>query len=238
MVTTKTYLVALALVGIVGTLPTAHAAAITVPIGHIPNTPYRIVFITSTFHTGASADINVYNDFVTAAANLDIGMASLNTTWKVLGSTVATNVLANTGLSASDTTTPFYNTRGLLIATGVTVGGSGLFGGASTAHLSTIFTETGAVSPINAALTGTLADGTTSLSALGNPVGIQRLKYGNPQLLTGQWIAADDVFVNYNGLFYGVSGVLGTVPEPATIALTGLGAVLAFAFSKLRKAQN
>ncbi len=240
MVTTKRFIMTLALVGIGGTLSTAHGAAITVPIGLSPGATYRIVFITSTARDGTSTDIDIYNDFVTTAADLDAGLLSLGTTWKALASTATTNVLANTGLSALDTTTPFFNTRGNRIATGVTVGGSGLFGGGSTTHLSTLFTETGSAPPINAALTGTAPDGTTSTS----PLGGSSVMYGHPQKTTFEWIAESPLDNTYVGLYYGISGDLtvpGTPtpdPEPATIALTGLGAALAFAFSKVRKARN
>jgi len=88
----------------------SHAAAIVVPTGLNPGATYRIIFVTSTMRDGSSGNIADYNSFVTDAANLDAGLAGLGTTWTALASTATVNALDNAGLSAGDSTTPFYNT--------------------------------------------------------------------------------------------------------------------------------
>ena len=142
----------------------SHAVAIVVPAGLNPGDTYRIIFVTSAMRDGTSANIADYNSFVTDAANLDAGLAGLGTTWTALASTPTVNALVNAGLSSGDSTTPFYNTVGNLIAIGVTVPTTGLYGEINTAHTSQIFSETGEVAPgVNTAWTGTQRDGTTLL---------------------------------------------------------------------------
>ena len=122
----------------------AHGAAITVPPGLNPGDTYRILFFTSTTRDATSSNIADYNTFVTNAANLDPNMVLLSTTWSALASTLTVNALTNAGLSASDTTTRFFNTSGQLIATGVTGRSSALYAGTETTnHLANILDESG-----------------------------------------------------------------------------------------------
>ena len=47
------------------------AAVVTVPVGLPPGSQYRLGFVTNTNTLATSADIAVYNTFVTAAANTE-----------------------------------------------------------------------------------------------------------------------------------------------------------------------
>ena len=125
---------AIPLLLVFGLASPSHATAVIVPLTLNPGDTYRIIFVTSTSRDATSTNIADYNASVTTAANLDAGLAGLGTTWTALASTAAENVKANAGLSTLDTTTPFYNTAGNLIATGVTVPTTGLYGGSTTAH--------------------------------------------------------------------------------------------------------
>src|SRR5437764_268592 len=99
----------------------ARESAVAVPSGLSPGDTYRIVFVTSATTEATYRDINYYNNFVASAANCDPALATLNTTWTALVSTDTVNALSNSGLSANDTTTRFFNTQGDPIAEGVTV---------------------------------------------------------------------------------------------------------------------
>ena len=186
----------------------SHAAAIVVPTGLNPGATYRIIFVTSTMRDGSSGNIADYNSFVTDAANLDAGLAGLGTTWTALASTATVNALDNAGLSAGDSTTPFYNTVGNLIAIGVTVRTTGLYGGFGTAHMSPIFSETGEVPPgSNFVWTATRFN-----ASVGTPLG------GSPNTHMGRYTSTSSGWTQsflegHTALhhLYGISGVL-TVP--------------------------
>jgi len=149
-----------------GSATVSHAASIIVPAGVQPGDTYRIIFVTSAKRNATSSNIADYNQFVTNAANLSPELQSLNTTWTALASTSATNVLANTGLSLSDTNTRFFHTFGQLIATGVSGSNSSLFGGATTLHGARISTEAGVfvIGPNNVSLVWTSSAMTASAS--------------------------------------------------------------------------
>ena len=78
-------------------IPPVNAAPLTVPTGLAVGTQYRLAFVTSGTTDAVSTDINTYNSFVTAQANLVSELSALATTWKAIASTLTTAARDNTG---------------------------------------------------------------------------------------------------------------------------------------------
>lgn len=211
-------------------------ASVVVPTGLKPGDAYRIIFLTTSTHNAVSSDITVYNAFVTSAALSNPDLASLNTTWTALASTYTVSVLANTGLSNLDTTTPFFNTQGNLIATGVKVPTTGLFtsGGFVTQHQTLITDENGGSPPTTFVWTGTGWTGLTDYPLGGTPgqTGEISADAGWAQSSDQNWVSSDILFDEASFLLYGVSGRL-TVPTPetATLLMMSLAMTLAVLIS-------
>ena len=194
--------------GALGDSPPAAGANTVVPPGLAAGDTYRLIFVTDGSILGNAPDIADYNAFVAAAANADPGLASLNTTWTALLSTADVNVLDNTSLSLTDSTTPFYNTLGQPIATGVTT-----------------------TSPYALVWTGTQPhDAATAFFAVGLTSGIA----GDSTELGDGWTQSDAYFTTNQWAVYGISGVLTVTPEPSTLLTAGLAALFAWTRSRLR----
>ena len=79
----------------------SYADAVLVPPGLAAGSTYRIIFVTDAVTYGndpthtVNYDSAYFNNFVTADAEANAGLAALNTTWTALASTYATNVLTN-----------------------------------------------------------------------------------------------------------------------------------------------
>ena len=136
----------LAVAGLVLALAPTIQADIIPPIDYTGS--YRLAFVTSTTTTPVSADIGTYNTFVTNAAAAITELDDLNTTWKVIGSTLAVSAKENTGTYITSdgsynaaTDVPIYTTTGKLIALNNDAlwGGSGIANpiNACTCHAST-----------------------------------------------------------------------------------------------------
>lgn len=83
-------------------------AQLPVPTGLEPGDTYHLIFNSSTFTNALSSDINVYNDFVQAAADAAGIGASEGVTWKAVASTASIDARTNAPIGLS---TPVYNTR-------------------------------------------------------------------------------------------------------------------------------
>jgi hypothetical protein len=214
----------------------AHANVTYGPPGLAAGDTYQLIFVTDDTILGNDSNIADYNSFVTTEANTVPGLAALNTTWTALLSTANVNVLANTGLSSSDTTTLFYNTQGQLIATGVVNGDSGLFddGDGFNAHGAAIFDPNG-ISPAQTEAWTGLQGGSDTADFFA--VGDRSAVAGSSTTVTNAW-ASDDAFSTGTGTafaVYAISGILtvSSAPEPSTLLTGGLSmALLLFAFRR------
>jgi hypothetical protein len=205
----------------------AHAAAVLVPPGLKAGDTYRLVFITDATTTGNDTNIADYNAFVTGEANSNPGLAALNTAWTALLSTNAVNVLDNSGLSPSDSTTLFYHTQGQLLATGVFNGDSGLYdsGDGFDAHGALIYDANGSAPAQKLAWTGTLAaQAQTDFFSVGGLLVVA----GDSTTTDGGWSSSDAYPATRAFGVYAVSDTLSVTPEPSTLIICG-AALAAFA---------
>lgn len=206
------------------------AAIVTVPTDLNLGDQYRLVFTTSFPTTNAtSTDIADYNAFVTAAANAKAELASLGTTWKAIGSTAAVAARDNTGTNPTidavgvpiytladtrmaDTNTDLWD--GTIDAVPIDANGNVL-----------VFSEE--------IWTGSTTSGTPDPSF---PLGATTVRFGNPATTGSAWITNGVDPSSLDHRLYAMSDVLTVVPEPSSIALASVAAVLAGGwFSVLRR---
>ena len=216
----------------------AARAGVVAPSGLAPGDTYRLIFVTDSSILGSDPNIADYNAFVTAAANSDPGLAALNTSWTALLSTFAVNVLDNTSLSATDSSTPFYNTLGQLIATGVFNGDDGLYdsGDGFDSHSAQILDPSGVTttSPYALVWTGTLPEYATTFPAFA--VGFRSALAGDSTMLQDGWTRSDNYFTTNALAVYGISGLLTVpTPEPSTLGTAGLAAAALLGLARARR---
>jgi len=186
---------------------------------------YRVLFVTSSKRDATSTDINVYNEFVSAAAINGSLTGSLGLTWKALASTAATNAQVNTEIYENDlNTVTMFNTFGGVIAKS----GNDLWDGTLSASI--IGDEDG-LDRMFEVWTGTDQFGGShqTLGAGGT------VAYGVTWQTDSKWVdERDGSLATYAFTLYGASIVvtkpLTEVPEPSSVILLSLGlAVLSFA---------
>ncbi|MCA8974641.1 MAG: PEP-CTERM sorting domain-containing protein, partial [Planctomycetes bacterium] len=68
---------------------TALAQGLNYPAGLQPGDEYRVLFVTDSSRDATATDISTYDAFVTADATAVPFLASLNTSWRAVGSTAA-----------------------------------------------------------------------------------------------------------------------------------------------------
>jgi hypothetical protein len=188
---------------------------------------FRLVFRTDGDYQALSTSIDWYNAQVTADANTNADLNGLG--WYVIGSTTAVNAKANTYTGTSDPSVPIYKLSGLIVA----ASNGQIWSGASYAIDNPINdTPQGAVKTAQVH-SGTRVTGVTSSWPLGGALdaGTLRTNWGDPGTTYVNWIHKSGGWppgwganpsANLQGL-YGMSGVLTVIPEPATLALLGLG---------------
>lgn len=201
---------------------TIQAAPITVPTGLNPGDTYRLVFVTSTMRPATTSNLNGYNAFVTAAANLSPDLVALGTTWTAIVSTIDGDARDNTN------TNPFTDGIGTAIYTLsnqlVAQDNSDLWDGSLQSRIDTDESGNPIFSP--SIWTGTNQDGT---GAIGNYLGFG----GQPQIGTAaasasQWVNFGTADRNTFLQFYALSAELvvhSQIPETGTWALFALGLV-------------
>jgi hypothetical protein len=191
------------------------------------------VFVTANTFTATSTNIADYNTDVNNDANNlggDLGslLVSLDATWTDIGSTSATNAIANIGI---DSGVPIYNLAGNLVAADAGTESGGLFGSGAVQSPIDV-TETGSVIGV-LVWTGTSPSGTAEP---GDALGSDEPEEGLSQASAGssQWIAATN---GGSGPFqlFAISGILtAPAPESTVTLLTALGGAVLLAAMRRR----
>jgi hypothetical protein len=110
-----------ALVGMAA-LPIA-AQAYVAPLDLNPGDPFRLIFETSSIRNATSADISVYDEFVTLAAGNNPLLPT--TSWRAIGSTPTVNAVDHVACLGVCASAPIYNVNGYRVSDS----GATLFGG-------------------------------------------------------------------------------------------------------------
>jgi len=218
------------------------AAPITQPPGLNPGDQYRLIFVTAggikgRVSQGGPSSIAGYNTFATSEATGQAELAALGTTWSALVSYTNVNVSATSNTSTSPGTgLPIYNLNGELVASTYTQ----LWSQGTNALTNPIrYTQAGTATTSAVVWTGgSFTGGTAGGRGLGNPdggyqnVGVptSTLSVSN-EGQNGAWFTGLIQGTDPNNMqgsslpIYVMSGVITAVPEPASMALAGLGAV-------------
>ena len=188
--------------------------------------PFRLVFTTSTTHDALSTDIEVYNAWVQGladAANIGMGGMYGDLEWNVLGSTAEVDAKDNTGTNpdVDGAGVPIYLVDGI---TKVADDNADLWDG-DIDHIIDLDEKGGQGYPHLWVFTGTTLDGTAApgdFGPLGTPVN-GSITQGNGGS-TSQWIwrAWTGASADSQLAMYAMSEI---IPEPATLALLGLGSL-------------
>jgi hypothetical protein len=200
----------------------AYAALIDSIAALNPGDQYRVVFVTSGTSTAQFYDITIYDSLVQTMADNGNVTGSLNTNWKVIGSTSIIN--AATHLNApSSSSAPMHilDTLGNIVARSY----ADLWDGSIESPI--IYDEDGTLMPVSTEVwTGTKQDGTSpEIWQLGGSV--YDSYNGLANSTNSSWINDGKAFNLEQKHFYGMSGVFtiaaATVPEPTPLLLLGFG---------------
>ena len=210
-----------AALGLAGIASTAYADPITVPTGLNPGDQYRLAFVTSTTRDATSTNIADYNAHVTTAAGLEPLLVALGTTWTVIGSTRTVDARDNTGTNPNVSTgVPIYLLDG---TTKIADNNADLWDGTIDARLNRDESGT-TVTGGTFVWTGTNTSGVEFINTvgLGNAGGVIE---GRTDATGSLWILWQGSSPGTVKSFYALSDVLTVVPEPASLAIFGLGLV-------------
>ena len=163
---------------------------------------YHLVLCTTTGRKADSSSIGTYNTFVQGKADAAGIGNTKGVTWKAIASTSSIDARDNALVTA-----PVYNMQGHLIADG--------------------FDDLWSGSISNAIGGGYATDNWTGTNtsgyAYGSGLGVGSPRKGRRNKTSGEWISATSGGMNDTNGFYALSAPLAVVPEPATLALLGLG---------------
>jgi hypothetical protein len=216
---------------------TASAAIILqTPAGLSEGEKFRFIYLTSGTTTAESTDISYYNTFVNTQAQGATYDGNL-VTWYAVAST-ADGTSARTNVGGFESTTPVYLVTGTKVADNMTATSLELVRGLWSTGESFAYPLRAAV---NVGIDGTpLSDshvwtGSTAYGQASYPLGYagpQNPGYGDSNLSTSGWLfnSAYDVVKSTPLPMYAVSQELtaNAVPEPGTLALTGMTGLLMF----------
>jgi len=225
-----------AIIGDLGVLKDTADGGINPQTGQpwVPGDQYRLAFYTSQKRDATSTDIDDYNAFVQGVAAGSTTYPLLgNGTWKVLGSTETVSARQNTG-TETNVPVPIYVLDG---ETRIAVDSDDMWNGFTGSDGSNIRIASGPVvySPyldengggdsgtnhgVNCA-TGSNSNGTIR-TFLG---GVDRVNWGSSNANNSGrvFVRWDSGNPESNWSFYALSDPLTVMPEPATLALVGLG---------------
>ena len=171
---------------------------------------YRLVFVTDGTTKQQDTSIAYYNTFITNAAEAVSELKALGTTWTCIGSVTGTSAKTNTETdpAVDGTGVPIYNLAGLVVADDY----SDLWDGSIDNPINRTELDN-TINPGSVHVpTGTNGDGTTHTKSL-----------GKTQIASADgsnWLGGYGWYASNPNHLYGISGI---IPEPATMALLGLG---------------
>jgi len=204
----------------------AQASIKTMPTGLYLGDQFRLVFVTSTTRDALSTNIADYNAFVTAAATAVPELNALGTTWTAIGSTGAVNANVNTLTRSTDPSYPIYNLADQLVASGNVDLWDGTIQNAI--HMNELGSSVAVYT-----WTGTHGGGTKWNDHWLGCGGwtLEGYSTGTTAPVGDRWVYGQGWIGNVGnigggsaqGRFYGISGPITWTPEPATLALLGLG---------------
>ncbi len=173
-----------------------------------PGDSYRVLAVTDASRTADTANIAVYDSFVTADIHATPQLAALGTNWRAVASTAVIAAPAHTDTQASNGGVPIYRPDGVRIFDDYAHMWAS--GGAPAPHAAPEITSSGAITTAVRVWTGTQSTGSPSLP-LGNAFG-QSIA-GNPTAQSGSWTQQAPHGQSSSFPLYAISDVL-TVPGP------------------------
>ena len=171
-----------------------------------PGSEYQLIFATDGGMVASSKNINDYNAFVDAQADLNIDLPAA--TWRTVGSTSSIDAAVNAPWISG---VPVYNTAGELVADSI----AGLYAGSL--NMAVSYDQFGDLAP-SRIWTGSTALG---MKFAGRELGSAGPIHGNSTSTNGRWLnLTGDNPGNKYGL-YALSSPITVVPEPASMVLWG-----------------
>lgn len=148
-------------------------------------------------------------------------------TWNIVGSTTTVDARDNTGTNPTGgTDVPIYLLDGTTL---FSANNSDMWNGILSSNVS--LDQNGDALSDNRTWTGSDGDGTNSGGATNNlalgegTAGGPNVRTGNSALASGGWMIDFNSDPDNQSSVYAMSGVLTVVPEPASLALLGLGSL-------------
>ena len=209
------------------------ALIITTPTDLNVGDQYRLAFITLQRTQALSADIDTYNDFVTAQANTAPLLAALGTTWRAIASTSSVSAKINTSTDDSGPGkdgVPIFRLDGLILAMNYDDLWDGMIENALFIAQDGTILDTCCGTWTGTDIFGVAVPG----FALGDGVSVVD---GAPNGVGNNWIQTNPFPASELQFLYGISGVLTrAVPEPPILYLLVPGLLGLIGIARRKKA--